>query len=271
MLTLNRMDLADFLTPLDLVNEIFNQNSHLTYPIPIKDIAKAAGIIEISAEFPEGFPSSIEGMLVSDSEKMSGYIYADNSKTHERHRFTIAHELGHFLLPSHNPNQSCSSSDLQSRKNIIEREANEFASELLLPSHLLESYSSPPLPCFHFIATMSKEFQTSFEFTANKICNFYDWSAALVYLNPNGEVRYIWGAKSISRKMIIKKGDNVYDKLMNPEIENQISISRTVLPNTWFTESNLGEEDIVCEQIYHQSRGYKVVMIHLTASLSNRA
>src|SRR5690349_3340745 len=60
-------------------------------------------------------------------------------------RFSIAHELGHFVLdhPSLDPSQLCSrrrskrgSGDVESDDRDYEAEANAFAGELLIPYHL---------------------------------------------------------------------------------------------------------------------------------------
>lgn len=52
-----------------------------------------------------------------------------------RRRFTIAHELGHYLLHRHLAAQfACADLDV----SPIEREANIFAADLLMPMHLLQ-------------------------------------------------------------------------------------------------------------------------------------
>ena len=50
-------------------------------------------------------------------------------------RWYLAHELAHLILPEH---ESQSSDDAEARKLRFEREANEFAAELLMPWPLLE-------------------------------------------------------------------------------------------------------------------------------------
>jgi hypothetical protein len=59
-----------------------------------------------------------------------------------RRRFSLAHELGHFFIPSHaeaGPALKCADADLRARSSDskqIEWEANDFASELLMPRKL---------------------------------------------------------------------------------------------------------------------------------------
>ncbi len=59
-----------------------------------------------------------------------------------RRRFSLAHELGHFYIPSHvnaGPMLRCADADLRARSSdskVLEWEANDFAAELLMPRKL---------------------------------------------------------------------------------------------------------------------------------------
>lgn len=59
-------------------------------------------------------------------------MLTDNSESSVRRRFNVAHELGHILL--HNSIESIHDYSAQDLKNIIEMQANLFASHFLLPS-----------------------------------------------------------------------------------------------------------------------------------------
>ncbi len=71
----------------------------------------------------------------------SSGIMLPNGQSGGRRRFSIAHELGHFHIPSHGDVSGfCSYSDMNAREGNNakgrEWEANDFASELLMPAHL---------------------------------------------------------------------------------------------------------------------------------------
>lgn len=59
-----------------------------------------------------------------------------------RRRFSLAHELGHFFIPSHataGPALKCADADLRARSSDAQQrewEANDFAAELLMPKKL---------------------------------------------------------------------------------------------------------------------------------------
>ena len=114
-------------------------------PIAVADIAKNIGINVVPYDLGEG----VSGILVVEANKATiGYSKSD-SKT--RQRFTIAHELGHFIL-HHKNNQS---EQLFVDKDFLvkyrgyqkytqadllhEQQANAFAAELLMPKSLVEA------------------------------------------------------------------------------------------------------------------------------------
>ena len=62
-------------------------------------------------------------------------------QNHGRRRFSIAHELGHYHIPTHKNRATgwCGDADMTAGAHggrIHEREANDFAAELLMPRHL---------------------------------------------------------------------------------------------------------------------------------------
>jgi Zn-dependent peptidase ImmA (M78 family) len=67
-------------------------------------------------------------------------IVLPKDQTGGRRRFSIAHELGHFHIPTHaDVSGLCSDADLRGMENgthVREWEANDFAAELLMPRHL---------------------------------------------------------------------------------------------------------------------------------------
>jgi len=107
----------------------------------LPDTPYGQGVREIKAPMAHGL-ASCEGMLVRNphDEAEWGIFYNGNSPA-QRQRFTIAHELGHFVLHrSQRPSFSCDKESVYSgadRMRDIEREADDFASNLLIPGDLL--------------------------------------------------------------------------------------------------------------------------------------
>ena len=82
----------------------------------------------------------IEGMLMPNPQGTGewGIIYNQTIKSKGRRNFTLAHELGHYLLHrhAHPVGLQCTNrnmADWSAGRNVIEAEANTFASYLLMP------------------------------------------------------------------------------------------------------------------------------------------
>ncbi len=86
-------------------------------------------------------------MLINDGNGKGGIIGVNRSHHKNRQRFTIAHEIGHYLLEHYqgvhydgaNTGLQINFRDNKSKtgEDIFEREANLFAAELLMPRKLL--------------------------------------------------------------------------------------------------------------------------------------
>ena len=77
-----------------------------------------------------------------------------------RTRFSVAHELGHFHIPTHARRKTgwCGENDMAMRERDgtnYEWEANDFASELLMPQHLFAKDASTRDPIFGDIALLA--------------------------------------------------------------------------------------------------------------------
>ncbi len=103
---------------------------------PPIDVYSLAERLEIDIEELH-LSSSVTGMLVREAHKR--WLIILNSRVSDlgRRRFTIAHELAHWTL--HRPQLRRSSLELA---GVWEREADEFASHLLLPPDRLHEWIS---------------------------------------------------------------------------------------------------------------------------------
>lgn len=113
-------------------------------PVPVDDLIRSQGV-EITRK---RFDDETSGLIYVDPKSGHAVIGLNVSHTKTRQRFTLAHELGHFLLHKRGEGglhvderdffvrfRDTHSSDGSDRE---EREANAFAAELLMPSNFLE-------------------------------------------------------------------------------------------------------------------------------------
>lgn len=174
MLTVTRMDLDGAGSPTALATKILKAEPNLPLPVPIEDLARQFDISEIRRLAADGF----EGGLITDAGRSDGFILVNQAAALERQRFTIGHELGHFLMTHHAPSTeagfSCSRGDmLRARANAMtpavrmEVEANEFSALILMPPPMLRRamavFGDPDL---NQVTTLARQFFVSKEAAA---------------------------------------------------------------------------------------------------------
>ena len=92
------MQIDDVATDPDrIAAEIHRQLGNIGAPIPIHEIAGSLDIDEIRY----GPTRNFEGALVTNVERDFGLIHLNSLSSDERQRFSLGHELGHFLCGWH--------------------------------------------------------------------------------------------------------------------------------------------------------------------------
>lgn len=265
MIEFDVMELGDCFTPRELVDEIFRQCPNLTLPVPIREIASAVGISAIQPMAAD----DVEGMLVADETKSHGVIFYRQKSPEGRQRFTIGHELGHFLLLHHGARQNCLPSDIRamfgsSTLQQLEAEANEFSERLLMPDSEVERSINGVAPTLEALRIIESEFGMSFEAIANKCATFSRKPFALVY-SKDGIVRYCWKNNTKFQYWIpLKKGDPLPSGGLSLDSSQQEKISNLieVNPQVWLGDSQRCPfPNTFLEQTYTQKDGYQVTLL----------
>ncbi len=108
------------------------------FPVEVTKLAKKAGVEVQEREFNK----DISGLLKRESKDGHPIIIVKASEQPARRRFTIAHELGHYVLHAAGPLYIDSNiqevyfrdKNSSEANNIEEIQANGFAAELLMPA-----------------------------------------------------------------------------------------------------------------------------------------
>jgi hypothetical protein len=154
------------------------------------------GVKEILPPMPLDI-GSFEGSLVRNPQDHAvwGVLYKLHPDCPERSRFTIAHELGHFVL--HRELQSrfeCDNSGVISGQfdgRNIEREANEFASNLLMPLDVLRQLLGDQRKVtLQLLSDIARAFQVSLEALCLRFIEATDQRAILVHWDQ-GFLKYL--------------------------------------------------------------------------------
>ena len=154
-----------------------------------------------------------EGSLVRNPEDATEWgIFYNDSASPERRRFTVAHELGHFIL--HREQQSLFNCDKESvysghdTMRVIEREADDFASNLLMPGDVLREMIAGQRIDMRCLGAIAKRFKVSFEALCIRFIKYTEQRAILVYWD-NGFIKYEWRSKKavLTRARVRRTGD----------------------------------------------------------------
>ena len=179
--------------PLRLASAIHRQMPENDKSVPVDDIALALDIIAIEEHPFAGLVAALQ----TDANKSAGMIGVKTGLRSTRRRYSIAHELGHFLNETHEPTDSggfaCSATDMSnpfgSARHIRqEREANCFAIELLTPRARLGPILKHAAELERAVA-MAYQFKISREAALRRYVDLHSEVIAVVF-SRDGRVRY---------------------------------------------------------------------------------
>lgn len=262
MVKLELIEFADFTHPEEIVAEIFRQNPRMDLPIPLDEIAKAAGIVEIRNQPLE----SLEGGLVANAEKTEGAILINSrSLPLQRQRFTLGHELGHFMLPRHNHFMECVASDMSHHKGLttIEVEANAFAAALLMPQHCFMMHPSyPEIPSCKALLSLANTFDVSFKACAYRYSDIFPHPLGIVF-SHNKKVSSVRRNSYLGFWLKTAVGSTLPTHVFQDQVMMPNSVNRGRVPSrTWFeTSRSAALPDTVMEETFLQDNGYATTLL----------
>ena len=270
MLQIDRMEIDDVGgNPKELARAVLKQIPDLKPGIPVREIAAALDIDEIREEPLD----KLEGCLITPDDKSTGSILIHKNRPETRKRYTIAHELGHYLSPWHKPATGagfqCSARDMAADMTFkvdsamrMEIEANQFAAELLMPTKLFQdSLKRRKGADLEHILELADAFEVSREAAARRYVTFVDEPAAIVF-SKEGVIRYM--KKSEYFPALCIKGR---DGLPQDSLSAQSSLPAGEVSNWEAQEGHLWltspKGRAVCEQTLAQSNGFRMTLLTL--------
>lgn len=128
--------IADFSRAKNEAEKILNKNFISSPPIDLEEIAEGEGLNIAMAEFEN---KDVSGFIDFDKKMILVNKYDWSS----RQRFTIAHELGHWVLHQKEIKEDRDlvilyRRPIEGEKDHLEQEANCFAANLLVPVNFLQ-------------------------------------------------------------------------------------------------------------------------------------
>lgn len=271
-LTVDRSDMADTAQPERLAEILVGQIAPQLpkpLPLPIRDVALACGILEIRPLETDGF----EGGLVQDEFKNRGYILLKAGRHETRSRFTIAHELGHFvnlrhIAPAGQEQLLCTKEHMRGqstptdRRFGMEAQANEFAACVLMPKAIV---SSQPFmrgsPEIARIAALQVLCEVSKEAAARRYAELHGDDFAVVF-SKDGKLIYA-----------VRGGDFPYLDVQRGQPLFRDTLTRTYAgavedvsdqeesdPAWWLSDRDRGQWNL-WEEVLVQQDGYRMTLL----------
>lgn len=158
-----------------MVDALLGQHGQAAPPVRIEKIAKDLGI-----EIRTGDLGDVSGLIVRSGD--GAVIGVNSTQGRQRQRFTIAHELGHFLLHEglnnhvdHNYRINYRSEESSKATNVDEIEANFFAASILMPKRFLDALNAEEaLDSDNEVAEFAKQFDVSRHAMSLRLANLYE-------------------------------------------------------------------------------------------------
>lgn len=268
MIALDRMPLADLASPDALVQGVLRQLPDIPIPVPIHEIALALDITNIEALTTRGF----EGGLVTNRAKSTGVILVNQGSHQRRQRFTVGHELGHFLSPWHEPMNTegfrCTSRDFtttdtgsRDKAKKMEAEANRFAAGILMPiAQFRNDVRSRGGPELEQIVTLSDRYDVSKEALGRRYVEVCDDCCALII---SRDERFLYSYRHREFPFIqLRSNDPLPRESLKrtcEALESEVTEWTEVAPDTWVT----GAKNVTAlyEQTLVQQNGYRMILL----------
>ncbi len=233
------------LSPTECAQELLSTLDIRNVPIYPRKIAKEMGIFIQEKKAQSGY----DGYLMC-ANGIWGIMINSSIRSRARKRFTVAHELGHYCINHHDgSNYRCFRKDIGVMDTSVrqdEREANEFAVELLMPSKFFRvdmQQRDVDLETINWLAT---RYSTSMTSTAIRYARFSPNICAVV-LSEQGRIKYFVYSEGfrkrrhlyLSRNAPLRDGSyakELFDAgLQTPEKQGEVAAS------SWSTSATHSE------------------------------
>ncbi|CAM3210500.1 IrrE N-terminal-like domain-containing protein [Sphingomonas antarctica] len=269
-MTVSRLDLDGVGSTAGIAARIHELDPDLPLDFSIEALCKQLDIVDIQLTDTTAF----EAALIMDELKAAGSILLAKSSNPKRRRFSIGHELGHFLIPTHMPRRgepfTCSHADLRladtrdkNRHKQVEAEANRFAAQLLMPPKRVRASLTSRDPDLAEVVRLAHEFGVSKEAMARSYAEAHRQTLAVIIVR-DGRIERLyrpddfpwveprWGdvvpAESIASAHRLSPGE--------------ISEMEECEAETWLGYSGARKVEVLSEQVLAQQFGYATILLH---------
>lgn len=236
-------------------------------------IAKAVGIVDVREYAVENFLGTL---VIKDGK---GAIGLRRGLQPGRRNFTLGHEIGHYLIPTHRLKRQkfeCTKTDMNRVRSgnldstppleRIEIEANEFAATLLIPGpeYKAERKKLGKSPDVRHIRELARIFDVSQEMMAGTYVRMEDAKLAVI-LSQNGVVKRIIPCPNFPymglRKDILLPTGSLTHSYICSSSPGTVSDMQERHTDAWLENGNA--VSALYEQVLIQERGWATTMLSI--------
>ena len=167
-----------------MASKLLNRH-YLKPPYDLEELVEIYGSVEY-----HHFPFDADGVTIGIGGEEKPQVLINTSAPETRQKFTLAHELGHIIIPWHTgtivSHLDYGEADFDYRE--MESEANQFAAELLLPTSWLHDELNNSRSIEIYIRTVLEKSGTSRDAALIKIFNTIDLPVICAQVDPVGGV-----------------------------------------------------------------------------------
>lgn len=268
---LSRLDLDGLGSPAMIAKRIHDLELDMPLAFSVEELCSKLDIVSIDKIETSGF----EAALVMDINKAAGGILLAAGRARQRQRYSIAHELGHFLIPTHMPRAGecfeCSLADLhrldareKNRRYRIEAEANRFAAALLMPVTRVRANLAFHTPDLGEIVRLARDFDVSKEAMARTYIDAHREALAVLVLQ-HGKILRIYRDQDQFPWIALRAGQSVpAGSLASGHAlrASELSDAEECDPDVWFEDRDSKRIELLTEQLLGQVDGFSMLLLH---------
>ena len=203
---------------------------------PLEKIVEAEGLRVYFDNYEKG---TFDGMTIYEKERFYIHINIDNGNRIDsaRGRFTLAHELGHYIIDTHRiglmmgllePHHSTTN---QKQFYEIEREADYFASCLLMPEERFKKDIYRKKFCFDLINSLSKEYNVSITACAFRFAQIGSHPIMIIYAE-SGIIKWVYNSDDFPYRYLLNN-KKISDSFVMGEYFNNTATEISKTAQIW--------------------------------------
>ena len=238
-----------------LIEELGISSSH---DIDVEAIAFDSGV-DVLYELLDG----CEATLVGVGSKAIATVTPSSSRGRER--FSVAHEIGHWLL-HRGKSFRCRADDIVQNYSAdikLEKDADEFASHLLMPTSIFQpAIKAANRPGLNDLQDIAKQFEVSMQAVSIRLATLDTHPVIVACYTKNG-LKWSIRASHVPKRWWLRSGLDedsfAYDVLYGGKLCNRLGKQPA---ETWFENDDADQYEVL-EQSMPGPQGQVLVMLYL--------